>query len=618
MITVLLIQCLFFLAAIFTWQGMASQRLIVPPLDRVISSLSLVIILWAAIFSDTDKAADWISAALCLAIIGLFVFSFTAWQVEYSKYNFNYSWLDWSWSILTAFVLIACILLVLTHKEKSRLFILIFINLNLFGYLAQLLWGSDTADYSVFIRLAQLTSFPLLPSLFMNRLRGTQGDNFLSTGRLEISKINYLFSLTSNLKQPDKINIFSGTLSEILQCHTLCFYKNDKSEITASLFLNSGQETRNIVEKTLDSTEIKNILPIFSQRTISPEITKNTADFLSYIEKNFSQKLQCKELFTLSMNLSEESLSGILLLFQKPSKIFKSEIISLLTQIQGSIHNSLPVIEDYGNTQNEEKKFTDQIKLVESLKNQLVSAEKKITLLEKHLLEKPDQMISGDMQELIELEKESRMIISGLRQDNHKAQKAIQRLQDEIGLYTQNIQHLQQEITDANRIIQTLENEKNLSSAEFQEEKIDKQAADVSTLIDKNIDKISFDLLEKNINLQLDLPGQLTGLIYGKNELDQVLQQLLVISKDLLLPNGILKILVTKKITGEFRDIINIEIINEKLRPITNSEELLAIQNRLNTAENILKNIDANFAHTKTEDSNQYVIQIPLIQEYPG
>ena len=618
LISVLFLQCLFFLAAIFTWQGMASQRLIIPPLDRVISTLSLIILLWAAIFPESDKAADWISTALCLAVIGLSVFSFTAWQVEYAKYNFNYSWLDWSWSILTAFVLIACILLTLTRKEKNRLFILIFINLNLFGYLAQLLWGSDTADYSIFIRLAQLASFPLLPSLYLNRLKDKQNENFLSTGRLEIRKINDLFAGASNFQQSDEIKIFAGILSETLQCDTLCFCKTQNSEITASLFLINEQETRILSEKSIDSSEIIKFLPIFHQRTISPGITKNTADFLSYLRKNFSQKLECKELFTLSFSLSDEPQEGILLLYKKPLKRLKPEIITLLTQIQESIHSSLPVIEDYGNTQNEEKIFTDQINLVASLKNQLISAENKITLLEKRLLEKPDQMVSEDMQELIELEKESQKIISNLRQDNQKAQKVIQRLQDEIGLYNQNIQHLQQEISDANRIIQNLENQKNFSSDEFKGEKISRQVSDVSTLIDQNIDKISFDLLEKNINLQLDLPEKLSGKIYGKNELDKALQQLLLISKDLILPNGILRLRVTKNLTKEFRDIIIIEIINEKIRPTTNSEELLALQNRLNTAETILKSIDANFENKKTEDSNQYLIQIPMVQEFPG
>ena len=619
LVIVLLLQCLFFLAVIFTWQGMASQQLIIPPLDRVISTLSLIILLWAAIFTHEGRAADWISLVLCLAIIGLSIFSFTAWQVEYSQYNFNTSWLDWSWSILTAFVLIACILLVLTQKDKTRLPTLIFINLNLLGYLAQLLWGSDTADYSVFIRLAHLISFPLLPSLYLNRLENLRKENLISSGLLDLAGINQLFAEARKIHHSDDLRNFSKTLSETLLCHTVCLSKRDDKEII-SLFLAENGNMSTSQEKPLDPNEKNIFLPLFSKNSVIPERTKAAADCLAFIEQTFSQKLKCRELFSLVIPVPGEIREGILILYENPLKKNGPEIIKLLEHLQMSIPNPEAESEKSQNNLDHDLKSLEQDTFAETLKEQLLAAESKVNLLEKRLAEKPDQIIPDDLQDFIELEKESKKIIGDLKQENQNAQKTNQRLSDEIGLYAQNIQQLQQEISDLHLLVRKLEQQKGTKPVPEQDQEAYtlRQLADIGTIIEQNIDKISLDLLEKNINLQLDLPEKLSGQISGKNELDQALQQLLITSRDLILSDGILKFKVAKFLSNELRDIISINIINEKIRTITGPEELSAIQKRLNQAERILKSIDANFEQIIYKETIQYFIQIPLIQKFPG
>ena len=618
LVLVFILQILFFLTVLFTWQGMASQRLIVPPLDRVISTISLIILLWAAIFTREGRTADWVSTFLCLAIIGLSVFSFTAWQSEYSQYTFNYSWLDWSWNILTAFVLIACILLVLTQKEKPRLPALIFINLNLLGYLAQLLWGYDTADYSIYTRLTQLISYPLLPGLYLSRLNIFQKENLLLKGHVDLGQLNRLLeSFTKSDHFSEEINTAAKILSETLQCHTFCFSRINGKEI-ASLFIFNSGGTGLSQEKALDPSDVGKLLPLFAQTSVSVEITKAASDSLSIIEQTVSQKLHYRKLFSLVFSLPDESPEGILLLLDKPLRKVESEIFTLLDYFQKNINKRLMTNSEIKNIAGNEYPIPDNDGLMKSLREQLGEAEKKIDLLEKRLSEKTDPVGSTDIHDLIELEKESQKVIKNLRQENQNSQKTIQRLQDEIGLYTQNIQQLQQEIVDSNRIIQNLEKQKGVLPENNREVDSARLSADIGNIIEKNFDKISLDLLEKNINIQLDIPEELSGQISGKSELDQALQNLLLISCEQIQPNGILRFKAVKNQTLKLRDIISIEIINEKIRFNFNSEELSGIQERLNNAEIFLKSIGANFDHKKNKESIQYLIQIPLIQEFPG
>lgn len=155
---------MFFLSG-FTWQGIANPHLYLPPVDRLVTTLSLIWIIWLWGFQKTMRPADLVMALLSLAVVVLFVFTLTAWNVQEPTTSFNNTWLDWSWNILSIFIIISGILLFLMLRPSNRMLALTFLAINLLGFAAHLLWGTTSGDYSPAVRLALICSFPLLPGI---------------------------------------------------------------------------------------------------------------------------------------------------------------------------------------------------------------------------------------------------------------------------------------------------------------------------------------------------------------------------------------------------------------------------------------------------------------------
>ncbi len=161
----LAIHIVLFAATALAWQGMTDIRTYLPPLDRSITTISFIWIAWMWIFPKKNKGIDIIVTLLSLAVVSLFIFSFTAWETQQATSAFNTTLLDWSWSVFYTLVIVSSILLALVQKPDGWGLALVFFNINLLGSLTHMLLVSPNSDFSGFLRLAQLCSFPLLPGL---------------------------------------------------------------------------------------------------------------------------------------------------------------------------------------------------------------------------------------------------------------------------------------------------------------------------------------------------------------------------------------------------------------------------------------------------------------------
>ncbi|MCJ7626485.1 MAG: ATP-binding protein, partial [Anaerolineaceae bacterium] len=155
---------MFFISG-FTWQGIANPHLYIPPVDRLITTLTLIWIIWLWAFQKPMRPADLIMTLLSLAVVVLFIFTMTAWTVQEPTASFNITWLDWSWNILSIFIIISGILLFLMQRPQGWRLALIFLMISLIGFAAHLLWGTTAGDYSPAVRLALICAFPLLPGM---------------------------------------------------------------------------------------------------------------------------------------------------------------------------------------------------------------------------------------------------------------------------------------------------------------------------------------------------------------------------------------------------------------------------------------------------------------------
>ncbi len=164
-------MALFFSSGL-AWQGVISPHYFLPIFDRAVMLFSIVWIGWMWAFPSSSRSADIVTGLLNLGIVVLVLFTYSQWLLETSTYPFNASWQDWTWSLTSLAVAVIVIILLLFRRPENWGIGVGMMALNLAGLLAQLFLPSVSDDFSGYMRVAQLASFPLLPSLLVHSPRG--------------------------------------------------------------------------------------------------------------------------------------------------------------------------------------------------------------------------------------------------------------------------------------------------------------------------------------------------------------------------------------------------------------------------------------------------------------
>ncbi len=160
----LLLSCQVILALLhgLNWQNLLPSGHILPPLDRGVTALAYVWIIWMWASSRISGTADKILIALNIGILVLLGFSIYAWGLVAPNQNFNFSSWDWIWQIFIITALLTGMLLIPLNKRRFWLYGLLIILSNLVGHMGYLMIGNRSADYSSIVRIGQLFSFPLI------------------------------------------------------------------------------------------------------------------------------------------------------------------------------------------------------------------------------------------------------------------------------------------------------------------------------------------------------------------------------------------------------------------------------------------------------------------------
>ncbi len=171
----LLAQLLLFVSTALVWQGLISAHNLLPPLDRAVLVINLIWIFWLWAFPRPGKAADVLATlATAAAIIG-FILTFAAWSLQSASLTFNATWLDWGWQIFSLVIVLAGMGVLLFKRSEGWGIGFAIALINLAGILLHMMLGPLDTNFAGFVRLAQLCSYPLLPSVV--RRAFTQPEN---------------------------------------------------------------------------------------------------------------------------------------------------------------------------------------------------------------------------------------------------------------------------------------------------------------------------------------------------------------------------------------------------------------------------------------------------------
>jgi signal transduction histidine kinase len=161
----LLGQIVLFVASAFTWQGLANPQLLLPPIDRAVTIISLTWAVWLWAFPKPTRLADALVAVVSLVVVILLIVTFVLWNQNPLTSGFNTSLLDTGWNALGTFLVFAGLLVLVIQRGEGWGMGTSFLLLHLAGFLAHFVWAKTGGDYSAPLRLAMLCAYPLLPSL---------------------------------------------------------------------------------------------------------------------------------------------------------------------------------------------------------------------------------------------------------------------------------------------------------------------------------------------------------------------------------------------------------------------------------------------------------------------
>ncbi|HPH97441.1 MAG TPA: ATP-binding protein [Anaerolineaceae bacterium] len=163
----ILAQIGLFVCSGLSWQGILNQVAILPPLDRAITALSLVWIIWLWNFNRPVRWGDALAGVFSLLIILGAVASLILWPAELvirPDLNFNGSTISLAWELFSILVVLSGGLLLFMQRPLLWGNAIAMLLLFMLGHLSQVAFFT-TGHYAGAVRLAQLAAFPLLMSL---------------------------------------------------------------------------------------------------------------------------------------------------------------------------------------------------------------------------------------------------------------------------------------------------------------------------------------------------------------------------------------------------------------------------------------------------------------------
>jgi signal transduction histidine kinase len=159
----LALQLVLFFVSALTWQGLLNMQAVFPPLDRAITALMLVWIIWLWAFPEPVRLADAATALLNLLIIALLGLTLVFWAPKPTG-SFNLTGFETGWQIFSLIVTLLGILMLVLRRPNGWSFGLSILLLAFVGHLATLIFPQD-GIFPGIVRLSQLAMFPILLTL---------------------------------------------------------------------------------------------------------------------------------------------------------------------------------------------------------------------------------------------------------------------------------------------------------------------------------------------------------------------------------------------------------------------------------------------------------------------
>jgi signal transduction histidine kinase len=145
------------------WPGVLNSQVVLPPLDRAITLLTMIWIVWLWAFPEPVRLAD--ASTLLLNLLGITALGLTLAFWEQNPTNsFNLSGFEIGWQVFSLAVILLGVLGLVLRKPNGWIYGMAMLILGFFGHTASLVYPVD-GNFPGIVRLAQLAMFPILLTL---------------------------------------------------------------------------------------------------------------------------------------------------------------------------------------------------------------------------------------------------------------------------------------------------------------------------------------------------------------------------------------------------------------------------------------------------------------------
>jgi len=439
-LTILMVpQVLLFVISGLGWQGILNLTVFLPPLDRAMTLIGLLWLIWLWTFPEPSRRADAVTILLTLFIAVALALSLAAWVGQATGTPYNTTVDDLLWQITSlGFISVGMILLIMRRPNGWGNGVAVLI-IGLLGHTLQIVLGSSGGNYPGWVRVAYMAMYPFLMTLpqrfpmpAQSRPTTIKQDAPVDERRHYSTDPKTFHSLLALAAETDTEKVSQAITRGIAQTllADLCFliYLNEE---TNQLVISSGYDL--IREESLEGSSVsKSSAPMLSNALQRGRPLRLPASSTSADIKGLGELLGLGNpghMMSVPITTSEkETLGSILVLSPYSERAWRAEDQAFLSNISTAL---VPIIQRSQRITAIEKKQQDADIALKNARDQLNDLgvqnrelQKQLEIARNKAGKDPEQ--EAKLASLLVVQQESQRLIEELQKENEELRKLSQ------------------------------------------------------------------------------------------------------------------------------------------------------------------------------------------------
>ena len=460
---------LFFISGI-GWQGIINLTVFLPPLDRAMTVISLVWLIWLWAFPEPNRAMDAGAILLTLFIATGLALSLAAWGQISPGTLYNTTTQEFIWQVISLVIISAGIIILFVRRPNGYGNGLAALILAFIGHALHITFGRIDGNYPGLVRIAYMAAYPFLmtlPQRFPMQSAGSpttvKQDAPVEERRhysTDPKTFHALLALAAETNSEKVSKAITRGIAQTLLAD-LCFLiylTDDKNQMSIA----SGYDL--IREESLEGANMsRNSIPMLTNAIQRGRALRLPASSTSADIRGLGDLLGLSSpghmMAVPIMTSDKESLGGILVLSPYSERAWRAEDQAFLSNISTSL---VPIIQRSQRMSEIEQKQKDADSLLDSARNQIEDLNAQNQELQKRLEKAgkdPEQgkklaalliVQQESLKQIEELQKENEELRAVSKSSGKSAPKDADFIESELRASLTQVARLQNDLAQAN------------------------------------------------------------------------------------------------------------------------------------------------------------------------